>query len=754
MASLVASATFGVLLAATPSFANDDVLPFVDEAPMSVTTAEEKTVPSSTDERHTPKQPTPTKTSASVDEPAPLRTPDEAPVIKPTGKTRPHDASHAHARVSSAAPNQSRNSTSSAGPTKAEQINGLRQTNLSDQQRLDELRAGMSDPQGEFHQAEAEFREADRVLQYGKKRIEALTAANKTADAAALKPPFDEADAAWRRARERFDLAIQTRETTQAKMASLERKIQQDAEALERLTTIEVQEPQAAIVTTASTTPAEGGEATDGSPTASGMAMTAAGVPASVLQAADTAPADGASARAAGAKKPSKELAHAQASAVEKSHAADEAEREAESVADRMRMLDTNIELQQKLLAGERRRRDLANESQRALEKDYRAKSLAGAPRAELEALAGKVQNAEDRFDAAIVAVREGAEALDQMQSERAVLQAHEMAAMSVAVEKRREAQDAQGEVDSLQNPFTPRNVLQWCIDHGPKLLAILVGMLLLQIVSKVFSRRIVMMLARGGPRGSREEREDRAHTLVGVFQNAASLVIIVGSILVACEEVGIAIGPLMGGAAVFGLAVAFGAQNLIRDYFYGFMILLENQYKLNDVVKIGETSGQVERITLRVTVLRDLEGRVHFVPNGKIDAVTNMTHGWSRALFEIGVAYKEDADRVMQVLLDLAAELRVDPKFAPLILDDAEMLGVDSLGESSVNLKFFIKTRPLKQWAVKRELLRRIKRRFDEMGIEIPFPHRTVYHHQAASAGHSPVKPSDEEDWVLRQAG
>jgi small conductance mechanosensitive channel len=215
----------------------------------------------------------------------------------------------------------------------------------------------------------------------------------------------------------------------------------------------------------------------------------------------------------------------------------------------------------------------------------------------------------------------------------------------------------------------------------------------------------------------------------VGVFRNAAALVLLGGGCLMLLDEVGIPIVPLMGGAAVLGLAVAFGAQNLIRDYFSGFMVLLEDQYGIGDVVKIGDTAGQVERISLRTTVLRDLEGVVHFIPHGTIQSVSNLTHGWSRALFKIGIAYKEDADRVMQVLVDLGRELRHDPAFGPLILNDPEMLGVDDFGDSCVLIKFLMKTKPLQQWAVKRELLRRIKRRFDELGIEIPFPHRTVYH-------------------------
>src|SRR5262249_44138375 len=130
-----------------------------------------------------------------------------------------------------------------------------------------------------------------------------------------------------------------------------------------------------------------------------------------------------------------------------------------------------------------------------------------------------------------------------------------------------------------------------------------------------------------------------------------------------------------------------------------------------------------------RTTVLRDLEGVVHFIPHGTITTVSNLTHGWSRALFDVGIAYKEDVDRVMQLLLDMGREIRQDPAFGPLILDDPEMLGVDDLADSAVVIKFFLKTKPLQQWTVKREMLRRIKNRFDALGIEIPFPHQTVYH-------------------------
>jgi len=145
--------------------------------------------------------------------------------------------------------------------------------------------------------------------------------------------------------------------------------------------------------------------------------------------------------------------------------------------------------------------------------------------------------------------------------------------------------------------------------------------------------------------------------------------------------------------------------------------------------VRIGETAGLVEQITLRVTVLRDLEGVRHFIPHGSITQVSNLTHTWSRALLEIPIAYGEDVDRSMKILMEIARDLRSDPTYGMFILEEPEMLGVDAFDSSSVNIKFFIKTRPMRQWLIKREMLRRIKNRFDAEKIEIPFPHRTVYH-------------------------
>jgi small conductance mechanosensitive channel len=240
--------------------------------------------------------------------------------------------------------------------------------------------------------------------------------------------------------------------------------------------------------------------------------------------------------------------------------------------------------------------------------------------------------------------------------------------------------------------------------------------------------RRIIGLLVGRGLRDSLEERENRAHTLAGVIHNAVNVGAVAAGLVTILDEVGVPVGPVMGGAAVLGLAVAFGAQSLIKDYFTGFMLLVEQQYLVNDVVRIGEITGQVERISLRMTVLRDLEGQAHFIPHGQITTVSNMTHSWSRAVFAVNVSYRENVDRVIDELICLAREIRNDPQFGRLILEDVTMLGVDKLADSAVIIKFFLKTRAQQQWTIKRELLRRIKNRFDELGIEIPYPQQTVY--------------------------
>jgi small conductance mechanosensitive channel len=426
----------------------------------------------------------------------------------------------------------------------------------------------------------------------------------------------------------------------------------------------------------------------------------------------------------------SREVERAREGAKLKEDAAKKAENTAQSISERIETLNENIALTKKLLDDTRRRADLEQQAKTRLENELKEKTSANAPAAELQTISRRIEAAQQRFQQVLGEGNSTTDHLHDLQEELSRLQAAQIRALHDADAKKQAAEAAEEKIAQLQNPFRPRNIVHWLLNHGPRLLFILVGTFLFYRISRALSRRLVLVLSQGASkRGTRQDRENRAQTLAGVFNSALSLLILGGGSLMTLDEVGIPIVPLMGGAAVLGLAVAFGAQNLIKDYFSGFMVLLEDQYGINDVVKIGEVSGLVEHISLRTTVLRDLEGTVHFIPHGTITTVSNQTHGWSRALFDVGIDYKEDIDRVMDVLLGIGHEMRRDAAFGPLILDDPEMLGVDELSDSSVIIKFFLKTRPLQQWTVKREMLRRIKKRFDELGIEIPYPHQTVHH-------------------------
>lgn len=219
-----------------------------------------------------------------------------------------------------------------------------------------------------------------------------------------------------------------------------------------------------------------------------------------------------------------------------------------------------------------------------------------------------------------------------------------------------------------------------------------------------------------------------RVKTMLVVFR-WLGMIAIVGMMLYGIlETLGINVAPLLAGAGIVGLAFGFGGQYLIRDLINGIFILIEGQYGINDVVQIGEHSGLVEDVNLRLTTLRDFEGRVLLIPNGEVKTVINFTKDFAYAVLKIGVAYKEDIEKVMTVIKGIGQEMRRDPKFGRLIMEDLEMSGVDDLAESQVTILFRIKTLPIMQWEVAREIRLRVKKRFDELGIEIPFPQRTMY--------------------------
>jgi small-conductance mechanosensitive channel len=272
-------------------------------------------------------------------------------------------------------------------------------------------------------------------------------------------------------------------------------------------------------------------------------------------------------------------------------------------------------------------------------------------------------------------------------------------------------------------------NLVVWLRTSGIRIIVIIIGAyVLLKLFSVLIGRAEKIIVKDRGDFFANLETQKRMRTLSNILNKVAFITVSVVAIMMVLREIGMDITPLITGAGIIGLAIGFGAQNLVKDVISGFFIIMENQIRVGDVAVVNGTGGLVEEINLRTIVLRDLEGTVHIFPNGTINTLSNKTRGWSQYVIDVGVAYKENVDEVMRVLKEIGDELFKDEKFRPMILEPLEVLGVDNFGESSVTIKCIIKTQPLKQWDVGRELRRRIKNTFDQKGIEIPFPHVSVY--------------------------
>lgn len=270
-------------------------------------------------------------------------------------------------------------------------------------------------------------------------------------------------------------------------------------------------------------------------------------------------------------------------------------------------------------------------------------------------------------------------------------------------------------------------DVTEW---SGPALTALRVVLIALAawILAAVLQRLIRLFRERLARRMDDFEAMKRAETLGRVFRYVIAVVVSLVAGMLILSELGISVAPILGAAGVVGLAVGFGAQSLVKDYFTGFFILLENQIRQGDVVKVADKSGLVEEITLRYIRLRDYDGNVHFVPNGLVTSVTNMSRGFAFAVIDVGIAYREDVDAAFEVMRRVAADLRSDQAFGAKILEDLEIAGVERWDDSAIALRSRFKVMPLEQWNVRREFLRRLKKAFDARGIEIPYPHLTVY--------------------------
>ncbi|MGE0593882.1 MAG: mechanosensitive ion channel family protein [Vicinamibacterales bacterium] len=283
-----------------------------------------------------------------------------------------------------------------------------------------------------------------------------------------------------------------------------------------------------------------------------------------------------------------------------------------------------------------------------------------------------------------------------------------------------------------LGERFSPAVFTNWLLGSGLRILIIgLLTYLLIRVIASAAARLEAELGS--DVSGDALEMVRRARTLSRLVQNGLTTLVTAVAILMVLRELQVDIMPVLTGAGILGLAVGFGAQTLVKDLISGFFLILENQVRVGDVAVINGTGGLVEAIKLRTIVLRDLEGTVHVFPNGSITTLANKTKDYSYALLEIGVAYKEDTDAVVVVLKEVAATLQTDPEWGVNVLEPLEVLGVDAFADSAVTIKIRLKTVPLQQWAVARELRRRIKKAFDAKGIEIPFPHMSLYFGEAS---------------------
>jgi len=276
---------------------------------------------------------------------------------------------------------------------------------------------------------------------------------------------------------------------------------------------------------------------------------------------------------------------------------------------------------------------------------------------------------------------------------------------------------------------WSPAAIVSWLLDHGVRMVLLLVGAYLAVKVSHMLLSKAGLLIQPYDESAAAEiERQKRAQTISAVLQKLASTIIVLVTILMLLGELNVNTTPLLTSLGVVGVALGFGAQQLVGDLLAGFFHIFENQIRVGDVAVVNGTGGAVQEIHLRTTVLRGLDGTVHVFRNGSIDTLSNMTKRFSYYVVDLGVAYKEDTDRVCQVVREVVEEMQRDETYLDSILEPVEILGVDDFADSAVVIKLRIKTLPIKQWEVGREFRRRIKYRFDQEGIEIPFPHLSVY--------------------------
>ena len=271
------------------------------------------------------------------------------------------------------------------------------------------------------------------------------------------------------------------------------------------------------------------------------------------------------------------------------------------------------------------------------------------------------------------------------------------------------------------------QNLIPWLMSSGIKIALILVTVFLIKWTGKKFIARAVRKTIKEVDQEGKEKKEN---TLIGLFSGVLNVIVWLVAIIMILAELGVSIAPILAGAGILGIALGFGAQSMVKDFLAGFFIIIENQYRVGDVIALEDITGKVEKITLRKTILRDLDGKVHHIPNGSFARISNLTGDYSRAHMDISVAYKEDLDKVITLINKVGKEMTEVSPWKQDIVEPIQVLGTgpNNFGDSGIEIKVLGKTKPMKQWNVLREFRRRLKIAFDKEGVEIPFPQMSVW--------------------------
>jgi small conductance mechanosensitive channel len=561
--------------------------------------------------------------------------------------------------------------------TEAQRLKRLEQIIELDQNKLAETKKQLAEQEAFFDELGTNIEQAAVELEEMKARLEEMGGAEASDEAAALASQIQAFEEQIALGKSELEVRFNSVKTLKGQIQALEKKIATDQQALDTLLSPAALPPAA---TAAQPAPAAL------SPTAPSPAQVI--VPGAI-------PSQPAVPRQPPTAQPeTAEQIEARREAEKLEAEAQLAEQELVSFVERKRQLEQQIEMEQALIDAAMTSRDNLDRALNVARSEMDALIEQGAGKAKLRDVKQRIDNIGKMVDQNRAELDQRTEYLESLYERRESLNAEQLAVTQQLKEKREEAGAALKRSVWLQSPLHPRNVWGWLIERGPRILIVIIAAWIMLLLVRISSRRIARALV--SKAGTEPRRgTNRADTLALSFQSAASVVIIIGAGLLAFQEAGVDIKTVLGGAAILGVAFAFGAQNLMRDYFTGIMIVLEDQYELGDLITIGSVTGTVEKVNMRTTVLRDFEGRVHFIPNGEIKAVTNRTYVWGRALLRIPVSLKEDPDHVMRVLREVEEEMRTDPEVGEWVTGDPAVLGVDKFSEYGMVIVTYMQTRP-----------------------------------------------------------